>query len=78
MQIIIMSAEDLSFKLYDRDMKFLESIRHQESAVFSMEYDSVSRKFYHYSLISETYISDPNSSSLLQPESILSRANNSS
>lgn len=63
MQLIIMSAEDLTFKLYDREMKFLESIRHQESAVFSMEYDSVSRKFYHYSIFIETCISDPNSSS---------------
>ena len=46
MQLIIMSAEDLTFKLYDREMKFLESIRHQESAVFSMEYDSVSDQSY--------------------------------
>ena len=42
MHLIIMSAADLTFKFYDRDFKYLESIRHQEGAVFSMEYDTVS------------------------------------
>jgi hypothetical protein len=40
-QLIIMSAADLTLRLYDRDLNFLEAIRHQEGAILHMEFDHV-------------------------------------
>jgi hypothetical protein len=40
-QLIMMSSANLTFRLYDRDLNFLEAIRHQEGAILHMEYDHV-------------------------------------
>jgi hypothetical protein len=44
LHLILMSASDLTFKLYDRDLNFLESIKHQEGTILGMEYDNVSNR----------------------------------
>ena len=40
LKVFLASALDMSFKVFDRNFKLLESINHEERAILSMEYDA--------------------------------------
>ena len=45
MSVFLAAALDMSFKIYDRNLDLLESIRHDERAILQLEYDATNDIF---------------------------------
>ena len=45
MRVFLAAALDMSFKIYDRNLDLLESIRHDERAILQLEYDATNDIF---------------------------------
>ena len=45
MRVFLAAALDMSFKIYDRKLDLLESIRHDERAILQLKYDAIDDVF---------------------------------